>query len=91
MAASLRAIRGVLMQDWDPCYVRDAPEAQDEYDTYVSQLYRMLRQGTSEKALVDYLFAVEKDGMGVTPQRTQLAPVAQKLIEIDVSRDEVFH
>ena len=51
----------------------------------------MLRQGTSEKALVDYLFAVEKDGMGVTPQRTQLAPVAQKLIEIDVSRDEVFH
>ncbi len=43
MAASLRAIRGVLMQDWDPCYVRDAPEAQDEYDTYVSQLYRMLR------------------------------------------------
>jgi hypothetical protein len=88
MGASIRAIRGVLLEDWDPCFVRDAPEAHDEYDTYVLQIYGMLRDGTSADRLADYLHWVETDRMGSTVQKTALLPVAQKLSAIDVSRDE---
>jgi len=91
MAASLKAIRRILMDEWDPCMVRGAPEAQDEYDRYIMGLYRMLREGTSEKAIRDFLTKVERDGMGATPQVDRIAIAAQKLMEVDVSADEVFH
>jgi hypothetical protein len=32
----------VLMREWDPIGVADVPEAQDEYDSYISQTYGML-------------------------------------------------
>ena len=88
MAASIRAIRTVLLEDWDPCFVRDAPEAHDEYDTYVLHIYDMLRVGTSAEQLADYLYRVETDRMGTTVQKPALVPVAQKLATIDVSLDE---
>ena len=88
MAASIRAIRGVLLEDWDPCYVRDAPEAHDEYDSYVLQIYGMLRNGTSAERLADYLYKLETEWMGSTVKRATLLPVAQKLFAIDVRRDE---
>lgn len=68
MAASLRAIRTVLLEDWDPCFVRDAPQAHDEYDSYVLQFYGMLRNGTSEAQLAEYLHHVETHWMGLTPK-----------------------
>ncbi len=90
MAGNLRAIRTVLMENWDPCSVRDAPEAQDEYDSYTLQMYRMLRERRSEEALADYLSSIEKDRMGLDPQRDRLEAVAERLVQIDVSRDEHF-
>jgi hypothetical protein len=88
MAGSIRAIRTVLLEDWDPCLVRDAPEAQDEYDSYALQLYGMLRNGTSEEKLAEYLYHIETDRMGSTVRKDALIPVAQKLFAIDVSDDE---
>jgi hypothetical protein len=88
MAGSIRAIRTVLVEDWDPCSVRDAPEAHDEYDSYVLQLYGMLRNGTSEDSLAQYLYDVETERMGTTAQKDALLPVAKKLFSIDVSHDE---
>jgi hypothetical protein len=88
MAGSIRAIRGVLLEDWDPCYVRDAPEAHDEYDTYVLHIYGMLRDGTSAEQLTDYLHWVETERMGTTVEKKTLKPIGEKLAAIDVSRDE---
>ncbi len=89
MGASLRAIRSVLLQDWDPIGVRGIPEAQDEYDSYAFPLYTLLRQGPSEKALVDHLFRLETGHMGLTRfGRRHLKPVVHKLLSIDVSADE---
>ena len=36
------AIREILLRDWDPIGVADVPEAQDEYDSYISQIYGLL-------------------------------------------------
>ena len=88
MAGSIRAIQTVLLEDWDPCSVRNAPEAEDEYDSYALQLYGMLRNGTSEEQLAEYLYRVETDRMGLAAQKNALIPVAQKLFAIDVSHDE---
>jgi hypothetical protein len=91
MADSIRAIRTVLLEDWDPCFVGDVPEAQDEYDSYALQLYGMLRNGTSEEQLAEYLYRVETDRMGSTVRKEALIPLAQKLFGIDVSEDEPRH
>ena len=89
MATSLRAIRSVLLKDWDPIGVREIPEAQDEYDSYAFPLYTLLRQHPSEKTLVDHLFHLETEHMGLSRfGRRHLKPVVQKLLSIDVSADE---
>ena len=88
MAGSIRAIRTVLLEDWDPCFVRDAPEAHDEYDSYVLQSYGMLRNGTSEEQVAEYLYRVETEQMGSTVRKDALIPVAKKIFAIDVSHDE---
>jgi hypothetical protein len=50
-------VREVLMQEWDPIGVRDAPHAQDEYDRYVGQVYVMLMdQRATEQAIATYLY-----------------------------------
>lgn len=60
-----RLVRELFMRDWDPVGVRDVPQAQDEYDTYVAKTYVML---VDEAATVDdlarYLASVE-DAMGL--------------------------
>ena len=35
-------IREILMHEWDPIGVRDVPQAQDEYDSYVGRVYVMM-------------------------------------------------
>jgi|SRR5688572_3462556 len=88
MAVSLRAIRAVLFEDWDPCSVRDVREAHDEYDSYALQLYGMLRSRASADQLAEYLCRVQTDMMGMEGRRDALLPVAQRLLAIDVSHDE---
>jgi hypothetical protein len=91
MAASLRAIRSVLLQDWDPIAVRGLPEAQDEYDSYAMPLYTILRQHPSVDSLVDHLYHLETEHMGlIRIGRHHLRPVAEKLLGIDVSADEML-
>jgi hypothetical protein len=47
-------VREVLMREWDPIGVRDAPEAQDEYDSYVGKAYVMLMdEGATVNMIVD--------------------------------------
>jgi hypothetical protein len=61
-----RLVRELFMRDWDPIGVRDVPQAQDEYDSYVAKAYVML---VDETATVDdlarYLASIE-EYMGLT-------------------------
>lgn len=79
------AIRQVLYRDWDPIGVCDAaPE--DEYDTYIRGVYRILASSRSEDALIEYLAARESETMGLEPQSAdRLRVVARKLLALDVS------
>jgi hypothetical protein len=78
------SIRQILYHDWDPIGVSGfGPD--DECDSYIAPVYRILVGSRSEQDLVEFLFRTERDTIGLacdSPQ--QLAPIARKLMAIDV-------
>lgn len=80
------SIRQILFQDWDPIGVSADPEwPEDEYDSYIAPVYRILCGSRKEDELVDYLFQTEKQTIGVWCENAEmLRPVAKKLLELDV-------
>jgi hypothetical protein len=79
------AIAKILLEDWDPIGVHDVPEAQDEYDSYVAGVYRLLAAGATPAELAVHLLSIENDSMGLAFRgAAALAGVAQKLWNLDV-------
>lgn len=85
------SIRQVLFRDWDPIGVSNADEwPDDEYDSYIAPIYRILSGSRSEDDLVNYLFRTEKQTIGVPCEDAELLrPVARKLLALDVSFESV--
>jgi hypothetical protein len=58
---------------------------QDEYDTYIAPIYRILAGTRSEQGLIECLFRMEgyiRGDQPVSPEK--LRPIAKKLLELDV-------
>jgi hypothetical protein len=56
------------MEHWDPIGVRNTPEASDEYDRYVGEVYVMLMDDrVSEAVICAYLYATATEYMGLSP------------------------
>jgi hypothetical protein len=56
-----------VLREWDPIGVRDAPEADDEYDSYVGKAYVMLMdEGATANTILDYLFRVPTLDLGLS-------------------------
>jgi hypothetical protein len=77
-----RKIGEILLREWDPIGVQDIPDAQDEYDAYVSSIYKLLVSGKPEHKLFDYLWWIETEHMGLTGDRQQKMAIAKKLHEL---------
>lgn len=78
-------IRQILLRDWDPIGVQDISEAQDEYDSYVGGVYRLLASGATEAQVVDHLWRIENDTIGRPAlDRVELVSLARKLRALDV-------
>jgi hypothetical protein len=60
-----RKIRRVLMEQWDPIGVSDTPDAADEYDLYIGDVYELLKRGASAAKIGAYLRGIEVDRMGM--------------------------
>jgi hypothetical protein len=79
------SIRQVLLHDWDPIGVAEEPGAQDEYDSYIGGVYRLLASGASAQEIADHLWEIESDRMGLSrPDPSALLPVARRLKALDV-------
>jgi hypothetical protein len=85
------AIRLVLLRDWDPIGVRDAPQAQDEYDGYVGGVYRLLASGATVSELAEHLLQIERESMRLSPRAKVVVDVASRLKQIDISLDRPPH
>jgi len=78
-----RDIRRVLLTVWDPIGVKDAPEAQDEYDGYLGDVFALLTEGKSDDAIVDYLLRVVNESMGLgSATGEDMLPTLRALREI---------
>jgi len=59
------AIRRVLLEVWDPIGIRDEPNAQDEYDSYLGDVFELLTTGAPDDELKAYLNWVSAERMGL--------------------------
>jgi hypothetical protein len=73
------AIREVLMREWDPIGVADIPEAADEYDSYIGEVYGLLVGREPLHKMVDFLWWVETQHMGLAGNRRKTEVVAERL------------
>jgi hypothetical protein len=81
-----KAIGEILMQHWDPIGVSDISEAQDEYDSYIGHIYRLLASSRSAEELVSYLSDVEAHTMGLGwADSERIRNVSSRLLALDVS------
>ncbi len=55
----------VLHYIWDPIGVAGAPGARDEYDSYLPQVFALVRASSQLEPIVYYLVSVEQDSMGL--------------------------
>ena|SRR5260221_7240724 len=77
-----QAIRTTLLREWDPIGVADEAAAQDEYDSYVPTIYKLLIRQSPRNAIVDYLWSVETENMGLAGNRQTTERVADRLLKI---------
>jgi len=54
------------MDKWDPIGVKDIPEAGDEYDMYIGDVYDLLRHGASSEEISKHLINIETQRMGLS-------------------------
>jgi hypothetical protein len=73
-----RELRALLMQHWDPVGVRDAPEAQNEYDTYAAGIIDRLHGGGDAVVIAEYL-SWAQERMGLPRPASELQDVAQRI------------
>jgi hypothetical protein len=76
------AIREVLLREWDPIGVADFPQAADEYDSYIGQVYGLLICREPLSKLVDFLWWAEREHMGLAGNRRRTEQVAERLLRL---------
>lgn len=79
--AETRAINTILWQDWDPigCGV---PE--DEYESYVWPVYKLLIDGAPREAVADYLRETADQVITVSVPENRLQLVVDKLMALGI-------
>jgi hypothetical protein len=75
-------IRQALLSDWDPIGVSHVPEAQDEYDGYVTDIHGLLIRRSPVTEIFDYLWWLETERMGLTGDRQATLEFAAKLVRL---------
>jgi hypothetical protein len=76
-----RGVRRILLQEWDPIGVRGIPGADDEYDSYVGRVGRMLREQAGAEAIASFLAETRIETMGLPARDTQDRSVSATLLD----------
>ncbi|MGB7979057.1 MAG: hypothetical protein WCF19_07880 [Chlamydiales bacterium] len=72
------------MKEWDPIGIQNIPEAQDEYDSYVSDIYELIQSKSTESEVFDYLWGIETEHMGLSGDQKHTQTIAHKLSKLSV-------
>lgn len=66
-------LHNALLKQWDPIGVKNVPQCQDEYDSYIPELYRIISRSNSADLVFDYLWCLETNYIGITTPDNELA------------------
>ena len=69
--ALYKKIDEILLNAWDPCGISGIPEANDEYRSYLPQVFKLALDGGSPSDIAKYLLSVERDRMGLSAANNQ--------------------
>ena len=76
-------IRKVLLNVWDPIGVQNEPNAQDEYDGYVGEIYGLLVKKATDQEITDRLLYIVRETMGLDGAKAEdMQPTIRALREI---------
>ena len=79
----MATVGGVLRESWNPIGFADLPE--DEYESYVGGVYRLLVSGATERQVAEHLRRLEVESMGMdNASADDLLSVARQLLVLDV-------
>lgn len=76
------SVRLILLEEWDPIGINDVPEAQDEYDSYISRICEMLRCGCSTVDVYKHLRWIESEHMGLDGDEAHTRKIAESLASL---------
>ena len=62
-------VREAVHHRWDPIGVAAYSDELGEYDNYIPELCRLLKDGVSRQQIFDYLWVVETDSIGLNGNR----------------------
>jgi len=80
-------IRKVLLNVWDPIGIRDEPNAQDEYDCCLGDIFGLLTTGGTDDQIVDYLWRTGTEHMGLGLRKEAMSPTVKALRQIQLPED----
>lgn len=74
-----KRIDDILWFDWDPIGVNDiAPR--DEYQSYVPEIFRLLKSNVDKKEIADRLFRLETETMGMVGNMKRCLKIADEIL-----------
>ncbi len=76
-----RRVDEILHYLWDPIGVSDAPEARNEYQSYLPHVFSLLIHQAPEAEIVDFLVKTETETMGLS-STPRTKPHADKIVSL---------
>ena len=80
-------IRRVLMTAWDPIGVRDEPNAQDEYDSYLGGVFDLLTGGASDDRISAHLWRIVTERMELPAKKGDMQSTVLALRQIQLPKN----
>ena len=79
--ALLKAVDEVLHYVWGPIQIASIPQARDEYQSYVPQVFSLLQADESVSGISAHLQAIAVDRMGLSSCKAKADDAATTLVE----------
>ena len=79
-----------MMEHWDPIGVAAITEAADEYDDYIPAILKLLIERKPVAEIVDYLWWVETERMGLGGNRGVTEAFALRLVDLGAKHESEF-
>ncbi|MEX3636813.1 hypothetical protein [Paraburkholderia sp. BR14320] len=75
-------VKKILLNEWDPIGIADFQEADDEYDSYVPYVSRMLREHKTVEELYTYLRWIEVERICLDGDEAHTRNIANQLMDL---------